>query len=602
MRKSYQPDSFQFPVSSFQLSGSSFQFPVSSFQLGRTAGLEVGRYMNTRPSPLAPRPSSRPSPLGPRPSLRSAFTLIELTVAVAILLGVLTMVGMIFHTVGEASGKAQSSSVQYRQFMSAADMIHDDLAGIDPASGVIAIAGVEVDAFETEADKAAAIGDPSLTPKAHRADVLMLLTAREFQPFIYVKPSDPLKQFAFAKVKQVVYGHADLGQLDPAAPDTKWAANIKRVESRKTPGGSDMLACQWHLARRVVGFPESVTPPDTGTLGGGQWEPKGVGVPAGIYPQSGGPNGELTGNDILEGRADVFAYPLGNINATCTKSLLEPGLFQYGDADGARLFWVPRDLQDNLGTQIATGKPYYRKNALNGTPWLLRYNEGGEFWWAPDGTPLGWQRYQGGASNKFPLPASPLPGHPGNLRNTGSDTDACGLTSVSEGDYPGLTFYNPKAPQNDNGSEKRTLLPMYSVAGQSKRMAGYFLPACSEFKVEFTYDDPREVLLTGANRHVQMATDLDDNGTPDVDWSGDGTLTDINPSTGLPADAVVGPHPIRWQTVPKGQQWVWSRLSVNPNTPTDPFHWPRALRITLRGYGPRGTAEGAVEQVVIKTW
>jgi hypothetical protein len=47
---------------------------------------------------------------------------------------------------------------------------------------------------------------------------------------------------------------------------------------------------------------------------------------------------------------------------------------------------------------------------------------------------------------------------------------------------------------------------------------------------------------------------------------------------------------------------VWTRLSVDPKNPTDPFRWPRALRITLRAYGRSGTLERPIEQTILYTF
>jgi len=65
------------------------------------------------------------------------------------------------------------------------------------------------------------------------------------------------------------------------------------------------------------------------------------------------------------------------------------------------------------------------------------------------------------------------------------------------------------------------------------------------------------------------------------------------------------PQPIRWYTVPNGQQIIWSRLSATvdyTDDPTDPHRWPRALRITIRVYDQGGRLDSPIEQTLIHVW
>ena len=144
-------------------------------------------------------------------------------------------------------------------------------------------------------------------------------------------------------------------------------------------------------------------------------------------------------------------------------------------------------------------------------------------------------------------------------------------------------------------------------AGMSGRMGTYFLPACSEFKVEFTYDDPRELATLN---YQPLLTD---------------TNSDLAPDT--PA-----PTAIEWHTVPAGEIYVWAGLPLEPNVYTAAaaprldlrdrtlgsnrqtrlantvknevlrYRWPRALRITLRAYAPGGTLEYPLEHSIVHVW
>jgi prepilin-type N-terminal cleavage/methylation domain-containing protein len=109
---SYQPESFQLPVSSCQLGVVAGASSRRTAGYGTPTGTEAGRYGGARPrrfpvssfqfpvadcepgarseegvcSPLVPRPSTLFSSLAPRPSSRSGFTLVELMVVLGIII------------------------------------------------------------------------------------------------------------------------------------------------------------------------------------------------------------------------------------------------------------------------------------------------------------------------------------------------------------------------------------------------------------------------------------------------------------------------------------------------------------------------------------
>ena len=140
----------------------------------------------------------------------------------------------------------------------------------------------------------------------------------------------------------------------------------------------------------------------------------------------------------------------------------------------------------------------------------------------------------------------------------------------------------------------RVVLDPTPPIGQGERLAHYYLPACSEFKVEFTYDDPREIEI---DREPGSPTI----GEPILfDWNGDGTVE-------TPA-----PSPINWQSVPANEKWVWSKLSPQPNDYDDgagdlrdlthPYRWPKAIRITIKVYDPGGRLEEPITQTIVHAW
>ncbi len=457
--------------------------------------------------------------------LRPAFTLIELTVAVGILLALMTMVGMIFHSAGKSSGQAQSSAVLHRQMLAVTDTIRHDLAAMQdgPNTGaVLGIASVVVSAAETE----------GAAPTPHRADVLMLLTKRTFDPYIFKNPDPSTGNYVEPSASmQVVYGHADFGRLNSAG---NWMPTVQRIEGTAIAGTSDMSAAEWHLARRAVGFPAQAL------TAAQQNQP-------GIYPQIGTGTAYLTDPPILQGTADLFRDPL---------PLFTPWLLRLGTASVFCYF------------------------QYNGSWYRLENNTWYHF--AADGY---WYVYSGaGAPGSVWSRTTPV----GPQQVTTVDTLVT-LTAASDslGLFPQIWFYD--ASQLD----RRTRLDTSLAVGRTDRLASYFLPACSEFKVEFTYDDPREIELTvnGTNRTADW-----------VDLNNDGTYQGGEP---------LAPKPIHWQSVPDKQQWIWSGLSVNPNTytgagdlrnSTDPHRWPRALRITLRAYGKGDSHAGPITQTIIHAW
>ena len=116
-------------------------------------------------------------------------------------------------------------------------------------------------------------------------------------------------------------------------------------------------------------------------------------------------------------------------------------------------------------------------------------------------------------------------------------------------------------------------------------------------KVEFTYDDPREIEIAWNDTSSTYEPILFEWNDFDVD--GD-------------PDSVPAPRPINWQSVPADEQWVWSQLSGEPDNYeegagdlrdlTHPYRWPRAIRITIRVYDPSGRFEEPITQTIVHAW
>jgi len=346
-------------------------------------------------------------------------------------------------------------------------------------------------------------------PTPHRADTLMLFTTAAQDP-IYPISTD------LAALSQVVYGHADFGKFNVATGQID-LTTIRQLEDTSIPIDQRQPASQWHLARRVIRF-----------LAGPPTEPP----PREEYP----PFGHLTDPQFLTGEAEVHWGSISEVKA------MFPELFPEG---GLLLQFADKKLG---GTQDGFPAPncFYKELLYNGNLFYehLLYN-GNLFGRGTDG---GWENLLTGEDLESWL--EPLYTSFDNLRQS--------------------VFYDCTAPAD---TPRRSVIDPKPPLGVPYALRWNFLPACSEFKVEYTYDNPRELALTG------------------------------NPINPRPTT------PIRWYSVPDGGQIIWSGLSVNPKEDassdpalTDPRRWPRAIRITLRVWDSAGRLNEPVTRTIVHTW
>lgn len=443
---------------------------------------------------------------------RPAFTLMELMVSVAILLAVLALIGTIFSTTSKAGGNATAVTTVYRQLRQAGEIIRQDLERMDPSRDALGVAGVIVPARSDRRFPT------SIAP--HRADVLMLITERrDTRPVAYQDYANP--DVALGQRMQVVYGHADTAQFNGPLPVN---GTVRRIEGSP----SDIPAYDWHLARRTVLFPSTVL----------------MGSPAGTAEA--GVIG-LTADDFLLGNADVTRSP------QVTYDFLFPaGVFRYRNGQLAELYLK------NYYYGISWYSYEYR------TPpgaWRL-YREDTGRWHSPAGGNT-WTRSELGTAISPPLPAPDPP--PFNYYQ--GPYPANGL------DLPGMDkhFYNGDPAANN----RRTVIDTSPRRDDPRRLAPLFLPNCSDFRVEFTYDDPRDVNLQ------------------------QDPLDRAGPSSAIPNAFI---RPIRWQAVASGEQWFWSKITAYPSDRTHPDRWPTAIRITLRAWDAAGRLQEPVTYTLIHAW
>jgi len=466
-----------------------------------------------------------------------AFTLVELMVSVGILAGLMAMISMIFATATKSAGLAQTTTVVYRQLRQITEGLRRDLKAVDPSECVIGIAGVEVLAYRTpediQTDRTLINERDDPNNDYHRADVLMLVTKRKFEPYVYRSDPNAPDPDKFADVRHVVYGHANFGELNP---DGTWMNGSGR-------GVEQMPASQWHLARRVMGFTTG-NPPNNIPNNVGGW------------PLSGDAFTGMVNNE--DEFADVFEYPWEPLDAETTT-----GIFKYRDT--SLYFYCATSLD---------GEIFRYEEANGGTYYFLNQND--YKWYTNNNASNSWTRTQVGAT------IGPI-----NSLSTGWPR----MPAYFE-NYNSSLVYTPCWPEwfyVDGNS--RTVLDPTPPVGRERRMAHYYLPACSEFHIEYTYDDPREIEI-----------DRD----PDSYYYGQPLLFDWN---GIDAPP---PRPVRWYSVPPGEKWICSKIPVDPGNydsengdlrdRTNPYRWPRAIRITITVYDPGGRLEEPISQTIIHTW
>lgn len=510
-------------------------------------------------------------------ALSPAFTLTELLVSLVILVGMMTLIATIFVTAGKSSGAAQAQARLHRQLLQAADAMLVDLTntlpGADAAGvpkGVLAIAGVTVVARDT-------VRSAELP---HRADVLMLLTQQQFEPFIYQHP--PTGQTQFEQYKQIVYGHADFGELSAAG---EWLGVPKPVENALA---KQWYACDWHLARRVVGFrkPPSVVDDSTMTRA---WQ----------WPLVSPP---FLGSDATGAVTDVWYDPNSTITFPGVLGSMHPGFYAYDRSGSASGGFSLYECYIERKPEGGYGGGRFRFDKYRAGEFLLEKDPDSVdprayWWWRPNVTSP-WMRKDARRTppNLLYMPDPPKPSAvvpPGYVTRKPEDPQHF---------WPDW-FYAPDRIKSPLTDSFRTRLDPTPPPGMPQRTAAYFLPSCSEFKVEFTYDDPSEIPVDSDSAKGQPIL---------ADTNGDGHVGEPY-GAGALFDAPAA-SPINWQTVPPGQIYVWTGLPTDSNVyppvggaddlrnRTFPYRWPRALRITIRAYAPGGALDYPITHTLMHVW
>lgn len=222
--------------------------------------------------------------LGPVNLRRSAFTLVEMLVALAVMVVALAIVAQVFSITTRTASQASAIAEAHEAARAFLDELRADLDAIDPAESVLAIYGrTQVAALTPELRQANSrwrvmVGDPrqvksgagfdprlTVTPPPQfsdpRADILMFFTERQMPslapPTGTVSGPPPQRDFNLALQRgakispsQVVYGHASLAQAAPAG--SSWSfSGLTHVESSDPVRQlSPLPLARWQLVRR----------------------------------------------------------------------------------------------------------------------------------------------------------------------------------------------------------------------------------------------------------------------------------------------------------------------------------------------------------------
>ncbi len=197
---------------------------------------------------------------------RGGFSLIELVVAIGILVLMMALAGQVFTIAIDSTGQANSLIEVNQSIRLLEATLREDLRNIDPASSMMVISANPIAAYwtaeekerdfdkdptngyvhEPDSEREDVLADGNPAPphdlEHPRADVLMFFTSRPTTSTIY--PSIE------SNLAQVVYGHAELGELNSLGV---WAT-VPAAFLPPYPNGLyfEPPAETWHLARRSI--------------------------------------------------------------------------------------------------------------------------------------------------------------------------------------------------------------------------------------------------------------------------------------------------------------------------------------------------------------
>ena len=227
--------------------------------------------------PSEPRPSGSghagqpsaayPLPYGRGSATARAFTLIELIVSIGILAVMMTMAGAVYKLTLDSTGQATALLDVSQSLRLLEHTLREDLANVNPSRSMLVIQSAPINAYwrdeyaeldtntnaadgypheaDPERDTVNLDGDGRAIPELPRADVLMFFTSRQTTSYVYPQ--------IWSDLVQVVYGHAEVGELDAGTRDWVGGTGPSFFLNHDPSTMTFPLAAEsWHLARRCV--------------------------------------------------------------------------------------------------------------------------------------------------------------------------------------------------------------------------------------------------------------------------------------------------------------------------------------------------------------
>ncbi len=535
--------------------------------------------------------------------LSPAFTLIEVVVSIGVLSILLLMAGTIFALTMRSSGQATALVEVSDEVRALEQSLREDLRYVQPDSSLMVIAGNRVNAYWTQDEEDADAdhnplngyphsrdprreyidADGNVQPELPRADVLMFFTARPGSSYVSPEVSGHLQQ--------VVYGHAELGTINPARV---WTPDI-------APNASDelMLAAAT-VQQDTVRFTGNASQPYTTV-------PSPAKPPPAPLPAE---DWQLTRRSVLILDQPAYEPPLG---IPPSETRLDPALdlnddFQSSEKDKHPLFYdLPRV------NFVRDGRRDYLVNDYDANSFSYQW----DVIWRVGQLSRVVGDYNDPVCNAYPNLCLPAIEH---------DPPA-GYTRAAVA-WMQRTLLDPTPPVRD-----------------ARRLGAYMLPHCASFKVEWALQldsagacgeiiwvDPGD--LASTIRKMQARIDgatadaltygvytgcpcaeailgHEPSGCPLTPKNPEGAIFKLLPTNPIGDPRTLDPYPVRFADFNKGQDddgvprpvhVFYPRKLPRAQEPVldvpDPL-FPKALRITVDVYDPAGRLQRPVRHVMV---
>lgn len=299
----------------------------------------------------------------------------ELVISIGVLILMMALAGQVFTITIKSTGQATGLTEVTQQLRVLEETLREDLRNVHPGQSVMVIQGNPVNAFWTQLGKDAAFdqADPSKgyghardlerekldangapvvqngyeIMQEPRADILMFFTAR--------KATSTVDPRVSSRVQQVTYGHAEMGEYQPAATPSTY--DMTTTAFPAVDSAFAIPAQQWHLARRGV----LIVPTD---------------APAALsWPDIIAGNPDVLGlghKELLHGQTDILS------NFRFDDLVLKPFDDKVG-WDSEPPWYLPPVFGETLGVAKNQWHQPYARCKLDSTPPMMMANRMGAY-------------------------------------------------------------------------------------------------------------------------------------------------------------------------------------------------------------------------------